>query len=243
MSALPKDKWTVDSYLAFEEASEDKHEFINGEVILWGTQERVRIETHTIGGRVSALPKAKWTAETYLAFERASEESHEFIDGEVFLMGGASEEHTLVVMSTSFSLYSQLRSRPCKVYTNDMRVKIGAADYTYPDIIALCGEASLEDKHGDILLNPTVIIEVLSTSTESYDRGKKFQHYRTIESLQEYLLVSQDTPRIERYIRQDANNWLLTDAKGLDAVLGLPSIGCTLLLADIYEKVEFKTES
>jgi Uma2 family endonuclease len=115
--------------------------------------------------------------------------------------------------------------------------------YTYPDITVGFDPLQLEDSHQDTLLNPTLIIEVLSPSTESYDRGKKFQHYRTLKSLQEYVLIAQDSPRIERYLRQPNDEWLLTDAAGLDAVIELPSIQCTLALADVYEKVNFEQES
>lgn len=189
---------------------------------------------------MSALPKHKWTVTEYLAFERESDEKHEFFDGEIFDMAGASEKHVLLVNSTSALLYMQLRKRLCNVYSNDMRLKIDAeGHYTYQDIMVVCGEAQIEDHYGDTLLNPTVIIEVLSPSTETYDRGRKFQSYRTLESLQEYLLVSQDSVRIEHYVRQ-GEYWLLTDATKPEDTITLPSINCTLSLAEVYEKVIFE---
>lgn len=189
---------------------------------------------------MSALEKQTWTVEQYLEMERASEEKHEFLDGEIYLMSGASRNHNLVVGSTYVSLYTQLRRQPCEVYPSDMRVRAIELDtFTYPDISVVRGESNIVQIEQDTLLNPTVIIEVLSPSTESYDRGKKFQHYRTLESLQEYVLIAQDSPRIERYTRQDGDQWLLTDAAGLDASIELVSIGCTLALADVYEKVNF----
>lgn len=181
----------------------------------------------------------RMTEAEYLAFERASEHKHEYLNGEVFAMAGASERHVLICASVMFALYGQFRGR-CRVYVNDMRVKVRPSGlYTYPDITVVCGHPQLEDNQLDTLLNPMLIVKVLSPSTESYDRGKKFQHYREIESLQEYVLISQDSPRIEHYVRQDHQFWQFTDAKGLDSSIDLPSIGCTLRLADVYEQVSF----
>jgi Uma2 family endonuclease len=183
------------------------------------------------------------TEAEYLAFERASEWKHEFWAGEIFAMTGASEAHNLICTSISFLLYGQLRGRPCKIYSGDMRVKIAATGlYTYPDISVVCGEARFSDDHRDTLINPTVIFEVLSPSTERYDRGRKFQHYRQLESLRAYVLIEQDSPRIEYYQRQADHTWLLADAHGLDARLELPVIGCTLALAEVYEQVTFAPE-
>lgn len=185
-----------------------------------------------------AIQKQRWTRESYLAFDRASDEKHEFIDGNVCAMTGASENHNLINVNITIALGIQFRGRPCKLYANDMRVRLPSHNYVYPDIAVVCGEAQLEDEHLDTLLNPTVIIEVLSPSTETYDRGKKFEHYRALESLQEYLLVSQEQAHIERYIRQE-DGWLLTEAKGMEASIELSSIGCALTLADVYDKVTF----
>jgi Uma2 family endonuclease len=190
-----------------------------------------------------AIQKQKWTVEEYLAMERASEEKHEFLDGEIYLMSGVSRNHNLVVTNTIITLDNQLRERPCNVYPSDMRVKISDfGHYTYPDIIVACDPEHIEDDHQDTLLNPIVIIEVLSPSTESYDRGKKFQHYRALDSLQEYVLIAQDQARIERYRRQPSGDWLLTDAVGLEASLELSSIECTLALADVYNKISFEPD-
>jgi len=177
--------------------------------------------------------------EEYLRMERASQEKHEYFKGEVFAMTRASENHNIVVSSTLAGLYGQLRKRPCQIYPSDMRVRIPATGlYTYPDISVICGTPEFEDDGLDTLVNPTVIIEVLSTSTEQYDRGKKFQHYRTIASLHEYILIAPDNVRIEHFARQ-GDQWILTDAKTIDSVLCLPSIDCTLALSDVYEKVSF----
>lgn len=188
-----------------------------------------------------AIQKQRWTPERYLAFDRASDQKHEFIEGEVYAMTGASENHNLINTNFTADLVIQLRKRPYKVYASNMRVRIPNVNSVYPDISIVCGEAQLENDQLDTLLNLTVIIEVLSTSTEKYDRGRKAEQYRTLESLQEYLLVSQERPHIERYTRQP-DGWLLTEVKGLEAVMELSSIGCTLALADVYDKVAFEAD-
>lgn len=189
---------------------------------------------------MSALPKKGWTVEEYLAFERASEEKHEFIDGTVYLMTGASREHNLIVFNLANVLGNQLKGRDCEAYVNDMRVRVEMDNCVYPDVSVVCGSPQFEDSQADTLLNPTVIIEVLSPSTEQYDRGSKFQRYRALESLHEYLLVTQEKPRIEHYARQADGAWLLTDAVDVVATVKLNSIDCTLPLADVYTKVKFE---
>jgi Uma2 family endonuclease len=180
------------------------------------------------------------TEADYLAFERDSEIKHEFVDGEIYAMSGASAAHSLITISAAAALYNQLRGRSCKVYSADMKVRTPATrSYAYPDITVVCSEARFDDDHQDILLNPTLIVEVLSPTTERYDRGKKFQLYRELESLQEYVLVAQDSPRIERFVRQENNVWQFSDAQGLQASLELSSIACTLTLAEVYEQVSF----
>ncbi|MCA0455988.1 MAG: Uma2 family endonuclease [Chloroflexi bacterium] len=190
---------------------------------------------------MSSLPKQRFTEEEYLAFERASSEKHELIDGEIVAMTGASERHNLIMASTLGSLLGQSRKKPCKVYPSDMRVRISRRQYAYPDITVVCGASVLaDDDYHDTLLNPTLIIEVLSPSTEGYDRGDKFTLYRTIPSLQEYVLIAQNRIQIERFVRQPDGQWLLADIKSLDSSLELNSIGCTLLAGDVYEQVSFE---
>jgi len=192
-----------------------------------------------------AIPQEQYplrmTEKDYLAFERKSEIKHEFINGEVFAMSGASRAHNLITMNTGASLHSQLRKRDCEVYPADMRVKISTAHtYTYPDITVVCGKPTFADNEFDNLLNPTVIIEVLSPSTEAYDRGAKFRNYRKIDSLRDYILITQTSPRIERYQLLESGIWGLSDAEGEDAQITIDSIQCTLSLADVYEKVIFE---
>ena len=184
------------------------------------------------------------TAEEYLAIERAAEFKSEFINGEMYAMSGASLPHSLITANVIGELRLRLRSGPCRAYTNDLRVNVSTTGlYTYPDIIVVCGEARLaSDGHNDTLLNPAVLVEVLSPSTEAYDRGAKFAHYQRIESLREYVLVAQDQPRVERFARRPEagpNEWLLTVATGLDADISLPALGVVLPLAEIYEGVQF----
>ena len=187
---------------------------------------------------MSSQTSPRYTPQEYLRIERASQQRNEYFDGEIFAMGGASERHNLIVGNVFASLHAQMRGRPCKVYSSDMRVKISETGlYTYPDVVALCGEVKFDDEQQDTLLNPQVIIEVLSKSTEGYDRGEKFAHYRRIESLSEYVLISQDKTRIEHYVRQPDNLWLMSELSQPHMKLDLPSIQCTLPIADVYDKV------
>ena len=176
--------------------------------------------------------------EEYLSIERRSETRSEYLNGEVFAMVGASREHNLIVANITGELRQQLKGRPCELYPNDMRVKIPATGlYTYPDVVVVCGEPLFEDEHVDTLLNPTLIVEVLSESTESYDRGKKFGHYQTVGSLAEYLLVAQDEARIEQFVKRPDAHWLYSDTRSADGFLELSSIGCVLALKEVYDKV------
>jgi len=192
---------------------------------------------------MSSLPKHRWTEAEYLAFERASKEKHEFIDGEIVSMSGASEPHNRIVTNVSVSLYNQIGERPCSVYTSDMRVRISRRQYTYPDVTIVCGVSVLaEDDDQDVMLNPTVIIEVLTPSTQGYDRGDKFTLYRTLPSLQEYVLISQNRIQIERYTRQPDNLWLFADTQQIDGFLSLTSIGCILSAKDVYRRIQFEND-
>jgi Uma2 family endonuclease len=186
------------------------------------------------------IQKSYLTAEEYLVLERQAEIKSEYIDGEMVAMSGGTSEHSLVTANLMGELRQQLKQRPCRVYSGDLRVRIpGTGDYVYPDVTVVCGEPLFEDGQRDILLNPTLIAEVLSPSTESYDRGRKFELYQTLDSLKEYVLVAQDKPRIEHYLRQDGHVWLYTDVSGLEISVSFASIGCQVPLAEIYDKVAF----
>jgi len=177
--------------------------------------------------------------EEYLDMEREAETKSEYYDGEIFAMAGASGKHNLIVTNLIFSLESQLRKKPCRVYPSDMRLKIEATGLiTYPDVTVVCTKEKFRDNKKDTLLNPDVIIEVLSASTESYDRGKKFRNYRLIASLKEYVMISQHSRRMERYSRKPDQQWVLTEADDDNPVIFLEAIGCTLDISEVYEKTE-----
>jgi Uma2 family endonuclease len=184
--------------------------------------------------------KPRYTPDQYLDMERAADHKSEYSDGEIFAMAGASEEHNLVGVNLVREISTQLRGTLCRTYANDMRVKVEATGlFTYPDVVIVCGERRFADDHLDTLTNPTVVIEVLSPTTEGYDRGRKFANYRRIPSLQAYVLVSQDQALVECYERQENGQWALTEARGLDASLALPAVTCTLALADVYADIDF----
>ncbi|MEA2691155.1 MAG: hypothetical protein QOJ16_542 [Acidobacteriota bacterium] len=185
-----------------------------------------------------AEPNRRLTPEEYLAMERQSEEKHEYLDGEVFAMTGTSLRHNDIVWNISSALHFQFRGRPCRASVGELRLRVDATGlYTYPDTVVVCGDPQLADAELDTLLNPILIFEVLSPSTEAYDRGKKFAHYRTIESLAEIVFVSQERVQVERFSRQPGGGWLLLEANRLEDRLPLPAIGCELSLADVYERV------
>ena len=188
---------------------------------------------------MSTRAKPLLTPEQYLAAERAGDQKHEYYQGEVFAMVGASFEHVGIAANLLATLHGQLQGGPCRVFQSDLRVKVSRTGlYTYPDVGVVCDRPQFDDDRNDTLLNPRVIIEVLSPSTENYDRGKKFAHYRTVESLAEYLLISQDQPRVEQYVCQPNRDWLLHEATEPDETIHLPSIDCDLKLSDVYASID-----
>lgn len=179
------------------------------------------------------------TPEEYLSFERKAITKHEYLKGQIVAMSGASFAHNFITLDTATQLNVQLMGGECQVAASDMRVKVLQTDsYFYPDVVVFCSEPMAEDNNFDTLLNPTVIIEVLSPSTETYDRGEKFEDYKQIESLKEYVLISQDMVYVEHY-RHQKIEWLKSEYKELDDVMQLHSIGCELRLQDIYSRTEF----
>lgn len=188
---------------------------------------------------MSTLSKTYITPEQYLEIERKAEYKSEYYNGEMFAMAGAQEAHNLLVAHAIRDLDQQLRSRDCRVYPSDMRVFVPKTGlYTYPDVVVVCGERKFQDTEVDTLLNPVVLVEVLSPSTEAYDRGRKFEHYQSIESFQEYLLIASDRMHVDVIMRQTGGRWLLRSASEPTESIELTSIGCRLLLADLYEKVD-----
>lgn len=179
----------------------------------------------------------------FLAFERGAEERHEYRNGDIVAMSGAKRNHNTVSTNLSGMLWQHLKGKGCENYSNDMRVWVPKTRlYTYPDIVVVCGEPEFLDDEFDTLMNPVLIIEILSNSTESYDRGEKFQSYRSIPTLKEYLLVAQYGPHLEKYVKHGDGFWMLSEASGLDGIITLESIDCPLSLGDVYDKVNFKTE-
>lgn len=175
--------------------------------------------------------------------ERKAETKSEYYKGEIFVMAGAGRGHNLISTNIVRSLANQLLERPCSVYSSDMRVKIEKINkYTYPDIVIACEEEKFADEEEDVLLNPVVIIEIFSDSTEAYDRGKKFAHYQYISSFLEYILVSQDSYRVERFLRQQDHRWIYERFHKLDDLLTIESMDCRLPLEEIYRKLEFEND-
>jgi Uma2 family endonuclease len=181
-----------------------------------------------------------YTPEEYLALERESETKHEYLAGRIYAMSRGTTSHARIIGNVHGLLHAQLRGRPCETFTDALMVRVDETGlHTYPDVSALCGEARLAAEEPGVLLNPSVLVEVLSKSTEGYDRGEKFAHYQRIPTLREYVLVAQDRMRVERFTRtDDGGSWLLTRFEGSDAVVELPSIGCVLRVGDLYERVE-----
>ena len=191
---------------------------------------------------MSSLAQSRSTPAHYLALERQAKHRSEYINGSIFAMVGASRQHNLIAGNVFGELRTQLRGRPCEAYINDMRVKVSVTGlYTYPAVVALCGEPAFEDTQVDTLLNPSVIVEVLSDSTEAYDRGEKFAHYRRLESLRDYVLIAQNKVRVEHYVRQ-GDQWVLSEASTLSSAIRLSSISCEIVLRDIYERIEFSSD-
>jgi len=194
----------------------------------------------TIMASATVIPRI--APEQYLALERKADFKSEYHNGFIVAMAGTSTEHNQIAGNLYRKIGNRFENRPCQVYISDVRVRVSATGlYTYPDVVAVCGEAEFEDDELDTLLNPTMIAEVLSSSTESYDRGDKFAQYRRLPSLREYVLVAQDKVLVERYTRQ-GDEWPLTEFHSLDDALPLVSIGCEIALREIYALIEFPGE-
>jgi len=188
----------------------------------------------------SAALKKFYTPEEYLSLDRTADSKSEYLAGRIIAMAAASREHNVIAGNLASEVRTQLEGRTQRVvYAGDMRVRVRQAGlYTYPDVTVACGGPLFQDDKMDILCNPTLIVEVLAPTTELYDRGKKFGHYRRLSSLREYVLIAQDEVFVERFLRQ-GEDWLLTDARSMDDVLWLASIDCYVPLAEIYARIEF----
>jgi len=183
---------------------------------------------------MAGLPTPRLTEEQYLAIERLAETKSEFHDGEMFAMSGGSPNHSFITGEMIGLLRSQ-KPEGCRVFTSDLRIKIAATGlYTYPDCGVICGEPELAGDPQDVLLNPVLIVEVLSPSTEAYDRGKKFEAYRSIPSFREYLIVHQDRRHVEHYSRQDDGSWLLREYSGAESSVAIRRLGMRIPLGELY---------
>ena len=192
---------------------------------------------------MSAQSQTLLSEEEYLAIERAAEFKSEYYDGHMYAMSGGSASHAQIIGNLTRELGNALRQKPCGVLPNDLRVRVPPARfYTYPDVAVVCGPMQFADDQKDTLINPTLLIEVLSSSTEGRDRGFKFHRYSEIESLQEYALVSQFRPRVEIFRRQQANQWLFTVVTGLESMCTFDSVGATIPVLEIYHRIEFAPE-
>ncbi len=187
-----------------------------------------------------AEPQRHFSPDEYLALEREASTKSEFIEGHIFALAGASRQHNLITGNLIRELGGQLRNRPFEVYPSDMRVKVsGTGLYTYPDVVVACGEPEFEDAELDTLLNPTVLIEVLSKSTADHDRGYKFEQYRSLPSVCEVLFVAQDSVHVVHYSRQDDDTWILSETRDTGDRVQMTSIGVEISVAEIYVKVRF----
>lgn len=189
---------------------------------------------------MAAQPHTRLTEEEYLTIEREAEIKSEYYDGHMQAMSGGSASHAQIAVNLAAEFRAALRDKRCSVLSSDLRVRVTPARfYTYPDVTVVCGEMKFADDQKDTLLNPTLLIEVLSNSTESRDRSFKFDRYCEIDSVQEYALVSQFEPRIELFRRQPSNQWLFSIIKGLESTCTFESVGATIPLTEIYHRIEF----
>jgi Uma2 family endonuclease len=178
-----------------------------------------------------------YTDEEYIALERDAKEKHELANGEIVALAGASREHNLITTNTTTALVNRVRSKGCETYATDMRVRMKEGNYAYPDVVVVCGEPQFVDGEFDTLLNPSVVIEILSKSTRFRDKTEKLTTYQKMESVQECLIIEQDLLRIEHYIKQTPKQWLLRIYEELDEIIILESIGCEIPLSEIYAQI------
>jgi Uma2 family endonuclease len=190
----------------------------------------------------AALKRRSFTPKEYLTIERQADYKSEYLCGEIYAMAGATPTHNIITANVIRELGNRLKGTPCTTYASDMKVRTDAGGlFAYPDVTVGCGEPVFHDERGDVLTNPTIIVEVLSSSTADYDRSTKWEHYREIPSLQDYLMIAQETPRVEHYGRRSPDQWLFTTITNLEGHVILATHGLTLPLAEIYDRVVFAT--
>jgi Uma2 family endonuclease len=184
-----------------------------------------------------------YTPEEYLTLERAAVYKSEYLNGEIYAMSGGTPNHSEIAVSVGSELRTQLKRTPCHVFSSDLKIKTTSSSlFSYPDVSVICGQPQFHDAHQDVVTNPVVIVEVLSDSTEAYDRGRKFFQYRQIDTLMDYILISQKEPYIDHFTKHQDGRWAVTTVVGLSSSLRIASIDCTLLLSEIYDKIVFDSE-
>jgi Uma2 family endonuclease len=238
-------RYTLAEYFELSAASAVKLEFREGQILVWGDEKGSLESDSTVS--ISAMEQAvkppgqRYTLDEYFALAEASEDKLEFRSGEILSMAGGTESHSLIITNVAGELRSRLKSGPCRVYDSNLRVRAQKDQrYAYPDALVVCGERQFDprDTRNLTVTNPTLIVEVLSDSTEASDRGEKFMAYIKAESLREYLLVSQTTPRVQSYFRQPDGGWSFTYFEGLEATARLRSLQIDLPLSEVYAKVQ-----
>jgi Uma2 family endonuclease len=186
------------------------------------------------------IPPVHFSPAEYLELERAAEFKSEYLDGLIYAMSGASPRFSTIAVNLTREISAQLKGSRCQAFSSDTKVRTQTDNfYAYPDLSVVCGEPVFQDPLGYILDNPTLIVEILSPSTEGFDRGKKFARYREINALRNYVLIEQDLPKIELYVRQSDNTWVFSEVAGLESNLTLPAINCEISLREIYDRIEF----
>ena len=243
-----KSKFTVEEYLQMEQASEEKHEYYQREIFgMWGSPQQQNknvnlIMENELREPAVAYGKSKFTIEEYLQMEQASEEKHEYYQGEIFAMSGAKVPHNIIAMNLAISLGLKLKGKSCKPFNSDQRIHIPQSSlFTYPDISIVCGEIITLNNDDWNVLNPSVIIEVLSPGTKDYDRGGKFKLYRDIATLKEYILVDSETVSIEVFRINDGGHWELEEYRKIDDSLSVKWIGVSIPVIEIYEGTKLET--
>jgi len=183
--------------------------------------------------------KLYYSKDEYLEIEAAADYKSEYYQGEIFAMSGGSPRHSRICVNLNRAIWEATRNKDCGGFESNMKLEIAEADaYVYPDLMVVCGDVKLAENTTDVITNPVLIIEVLSPGTEAFDRGKKFEYYRSVESLKEYVLVSQDKPKIETYVKNDRNNWQYTVIEGIEKSIVFKSLDYEVKLEEIYYKTE-----
>jgi Uma2 family endonuclease len=231
-----KKRYTIEEYLEMERKSNVKHEYYKGEIFPLGAG----LEHNMVKEPAVDYNKRRYTIEEYLEMERASDVKHEYYQGEIFVMAGASENHVIISMNTSTELRNQLKNKSCRPYGNDMRVHIPENTlFCYPDISIFCNNLTTTDKEKDTALHPTIIIEILSKSTRNYDLTTKFDLYRDIPTLKEYILIDSERIGVKSFRIDTQNQWVLQEYKTREDIVLIPTVGVSLSMQEIYDDVKF----